>query len=257
MGCAPPREGPLLVLVGFPDVEHERPRGGDGLGRARGVHLADVGLGRLQQISERWHSPYTHKPYPASRHSAPYLVARGLPDGGAAAQDGAGRFRGTGPFEMLDRILANAAAGPSAGFSQGWAFVVLEGPRRPAPSGTRSATPSGGPSRTGRGWFGRRSSSCPSPTRQPTGPATPSPTRPAHGGASIGMACPYWLVDTSFATMLILLSAVDAGLGALFSGLNHHDDELMAALGVPAGIPPDRGGVPRLARRPRPAFARR
>lgn len=28
---------------------------------------------------------------------------------------------------QLDRILANALHAPSAGFSQGWAFLVLEG----------------------------------------------------------------------------------------------------------------------------------
>jgi nitroreductase len=31
------------------------------------------------------------------------------------------------PAEVLDRILGNALHAPSAGFSQGWAFVVLEG----------------------------------------------------------------------------------------------------------------------------------
>jgi nitroreductase len=46
---------------------------------------------------------------------------------------------------------------------------------------------------------------------------------------------PYWLVDTSFATMLMLLSATDAGLGALFFGLHHREAELLAALGVPDG----------------------
>ena len=31
------------------------------------------------------------------------------------------------PRELLERILANAQKAPSAGFSQGWAFLVLEG----------------------------------------------------------------------------------------------------------------------------------
>ncbi len=39
-------------------------------------------------------------------------------------------------------------------------------------------------------------------------------------GVASAWPVPYWLVDTSFATMAILLSAVDAGLGALFFGLN-------------------------------------
>lgn len=49
---------------------------------------------------------------------------------------------------------------------------------------------------------------------------------------------PFWLVDTSFATMLILLSAVDAGLGALFFGLPGGEQELLADLGVPHGYEP-------------------
>ena len=32
--------------------------------------------------------------------------------------------------EVVERILANAQRGPSAGFSQGWAFLVLEGPEQ-------------------------------------------------------------------------------------------------------------------------------
>src|SRR5438477_2713305 len=36
------------------------------------------------------------------------------------------------PEGALDRILANAQRAPSAGFSQGWAFVALEGPEQTA-----------------------------------------------------------------------------------------------------------------------------
>src|SRR5438132_199946 len=32
------------------------------------------------------------------------------------------------PPGVLDRMVANALHAPSAGFSQGWAFLVLEGP---------------------------------------------------------------------------------------------------------------------------------
>src|SRR5439155_16497731 len=31
------------------------------------------------------------------------------------------------PPEVVERILANAVRAPSAGFTQGWAFLVLEG----------------------------------------------------------------------------------------------------------------------------------
>src|SRR5438309_10394885 len=35
-------------------------------------------------------------------------------------------------LEVVERILANARRAPSAGFSQGWAFLVLEGPEETA-----------------------------------------------------------------------------------------------------------------------------
>ncbi|HTD79026.1 MAG TPA: nitroreductase family protein, partial [Chloroflexota bacterium] len=34
------------------------------------------------------------------------------------------------PRDVVERILSNAQRAPSAGFSQGWAFVVLEGTRQ-------------------------------------------------------------------------------------------------------------------------------
>ena len=43
---------------------------------------------------------------------------------------------------------------------------------------------------------------------------------------------PFWDVDTAMAAMLILLTVVDEGLGALFFGVRRHA-ELKAAYGVP------------------------
>ena len=61
------------------------------------------------------------------------------------------------PPDVLDRILANALHAPSAGFSQGWAFVVLEGPRRRRGSGTPPSTTSTRRSSPTTGCSGRRS----------------------------------------------------------------------------------------------------
>jgi nitroreductase len=44
---------------------------------------------------------------------------------------------------------------------------------------------------------------------------------------------PYWFVDTGFAALLLLLGAVDAGLGACFLGNFRGERALAAALGVP------------------------
>jgi len=44
---------------------------------------------------------------------------------------------------------------------------------------------------------------------------------------------PYWTIDASFATMTLLLAAHEAGLGALFFGVFSGESQLRAALDVP------------------------
>ncbi len=138
------------------------------------------------------------------------------------------------PDALLDRILANAMQAPSAGFSQGWAFVVLVGPAETAVFWEAISDAE---------W--RAAPNWPGLLRAPAiiVPLTDEATyrsrfsEPDKAMASLEPV-PYWLVDTSFATMVILLSAVDAGLGALFLGLRGHDDQLRSALGVPEGYRP-------------------
>jgi nitroreductase len=50
---------------------------------------------------------------------------------------------------------------------------------------------------------------------------------------------PYWDIDTGFASLLMLLTAVDAGLGACFFGIPvERIDSYRAAFGVPAQFNP-------------------
>ncbi|HKC19528.1 MAG TPA: nitroreductase family protein [Candidatus Dormibacteraeota bacterium] len=49
---------------------------------------------------------------------------------------------------------------------------------------------------------------------------------------------PYWDVDTGMAVMLILLAALEQGLGALFFGLFWGEDVLLRELDVPDGCRP-------------------
>jgi nitroreductase len=46
---------------------------------------------------------------------------------------------------------------------------------------------------------------------------------------------PYWDIDAGFGVMMILLTAVDLGLGALFFAIFEGEHALMEALGVPTG----------------------
>jgi len=138
------------------------------------------------------------------------------------------------PDDVLERILANARRAPSAGFSQGWAFVVLVGP-----SETRlfwdaisDAEWRDAPNR--RGLLRAPVIIVPVTDEAAYRARYSEPDKAIERLEPV----PYWLVDTSFATMAILLSAVDAGLGALFFGLNGRHDELLRALDVPAGFRP-------------------
>ena len=139
--------------------------------------------------------------------------------------------------DALDRILDNATRAPSAGFSQGWAFVVLEGDdRRRFWEHVRPDTPFD-----------------PSPGSLHAAGAIVLPlahkqayldryAMPDKAGFGLDVAehwpVPYWQIDVAFACQSMLLTAVDLGLGALFFGIFTGERELLAALAVPDGYRP-------------------
>ena len=143
------------------------------------------------------------------------------------------------PRPLVEQLVANATRIPSAGYSQGFAFVVLTdlGQRRLFWETT-----------SGPEWRGE-SESAPL-TRAPV-VILPLANKQAyldryalpdkvHTPLSREQAwpAPYWDIDTGFGVMLILLTAVDLGLGALFFGIFQGERALMDALGVPAGYRP-------------------
>lgn len=123
----------------------------------------------------------------------------------------------------LEAVLYAAQRAPSAGFSQGWDFVVLaeDQDRRRFWDATRDPDlPPGAPP---DGWLAGVSSApilvlCLSDpdtyldryAEPDKGWTDRDPTR---------WPVPYWDVDTGMAAMLMLLAAVDQGLGALFFGI--------------------------------------
>lgn len=142
------------------------------------------------------------------------------------------------PAEVRERLLSSALRAPSAGFTQGWAFLVLESPEERDRFWTATTDP--GPpdawltdmrrapllivplshrqayldryAETDKGWTDRDEDRWP---------------------------VPYWHIDTGFAALLMLLTAVDEELGACFFGV---PPERMAAFrsafGVPAAYTP-------------------
>lgn len=141
---------------------------------------------------------------------------------------------------VLQGLLVSALRAPTAGNSQGWDAVVLEGPEQTAVFWEATTTPEWR-SRSAR-WDGLR--------RAPVVVAVFSdpgaylarydePDKARSGlGASLGAglgawAVPYWHTDAAMAVMLLLLAAVDSGLGACFLGNFRGEDELKNALAVP------------------------
>ncbi len=143
------------------------------------------------------------------------------------------------PPGVLDRMLANATRAPSAGHSQGWAFLVLEG--REQTEAFWAATFAGRPRDTFRwpGLFRAPVVVVPFSHEQAYRDRYAEPDKAGRAGDGPGWEVPYWDVDMGFAALLILLTAVDAGLGALFFAVPAHGRAaLRSAFGVPDAYSP-------------------
>ena len=160
---------------------------------------------------------------------------------------------------VVDRLVSNAVRAPSAGFSQGWGFLVLDRPDDVARFWA-AATP---PARTARpdSWLrGMRTApvvvvpfSSEAAYRRryaepdKAGPDTAGPKEAEVAAASGRPAAadgprwgvPYWHVDAGMASLLILQTVVDEGLGACFFGVPPGRVEaLRAEFGVPEEYAP-------------------
>ena len=138
---------------------------------------------------------------------------------------------------VLERVLQYAVRAPSAGHSQGRDLVVLRTPERTAAFWAAAADPArqGPPDR----WLAGMSGApvlvlCLSdPGRYLDRYAEPDKGRTDRDPAA--WPVPYWDVDTGMAALLLLLGAVDEGLGACFFGVPPQRHEaVLAAFEVPA-----------------------
>jgi nitroreductase len=134
---------------------------------------------------------------------------------------------------VVERILANGNRAPSAGFTQGYGFLVLEGAADRA-----------------RLWQAFVAAGYPLDPAEMAAPLLIVPlackaayldryAEPDKGWADRDEArwpIPYWYVDTGFAALLMLLTAVDQDLGGLFFGL---PPEVITAVRAAFGVPED------------------
>lgn len=145
------------------------------------------------------------------------------------------------PADVVDRLLEHAVHAPSAGFSQGWDFLVLrEDDHRERFWDATRADPGAEPD----SWLAPMMGApllivCLSnKSAYLERYAEADKGRPRRDERD--WPVPYWDVDTGMAALLMLLTAVDEGLGACFFGVA---PDRHAALREAFAIPDDRTPV--------------
>ena len=122
------------------------------------------------------------------------------------------------PPEVIDRIVHNALRAPSAGFSQGWGFLVLDNLADVARF-RDSVRPQTDP----EAWFAANVDAplliVPLSNKDAYLDRYAKPDKGFTDRSDAWWPAPYWDIDTGFASLLMLLTAVDAGLGACFFGI--------------------------------------
>ncbi|HET8567479.1 MAG TPA: nitroreductase family protein [Candidatus Limnocylindria bacterium] len=162
------------------------------------------------------------------------------------------------PPEILDRILRNWRRAPSAGFSQGLALLVLEG-KAETSRYWDALMPA---ERRGRwGWPDLFNApvliACLS-SKEVYLSRYAEPDKGWTDRSESHWPVPYWHVDAGMAAMIVLLDAVDAGLGALFFGV-FDQARFRETFGVPdewAAVGMIALGYPKPVDRPSPSLAR-
>lgn len=136
--------------------------------------------------------------------------------------------------EVIDELVELASWSPSAGKTQGWHVIVLEGAQTSLfwsvtlpPERRRSfrwqalvdapviLLPLSDP-----GAYLRRYSE-------------PDKAKTGLGDSRANWPAPYWTIDTAMAMMTLLLAAEERGLGALLFGVFQGETELRRTLGIP------------------------
>lgn len=140
------------------------------------------------------------------------------------------------PDDVLARVLANAVRAPSAGFSQGWDFVVLRTDEERQSFWAATTDPG----KEADNWLRGIQKApclivcCSSPEAYLDRYAEPDKGWTDRDAAR--WPVPYWDIDTGMAALLMLLTAVDEELGGLFFGVPVESlQTVAAALDVPAG----------------------
>ncbi len=143
--------------------------------------------------------------------------------------------------DLVGRLVDDALRAPSAGNTRGVAWLVLEGPDTAA-YWSQTTTPEWRQTSSRFAGLARAplvalSLCSPSAYVERYGEADKrgsglGPVDLGEGGKA-AWPVPYWFGDAAFSTMLLLLGAEDAGLGAVFLGSFRGEAALLSSRGVP------------------------
>lgn len=135
---------------------------------------------------------------------------------------------------VLDELVDLASRAPSAGKTQGWHLVVLEGAE------TTRYWDITLPVEKRAGFRWKRLLDAPvlmlalaDPDAYVDRYAEPDKATTGLGESADEWPAPYWTIDASMSVMTLLLAAEDAGLGALFFGVFQREAEVRIELGIP------------------------
>ena len=150
------------------------------------------------------------------------------------------------PRDTLERIARAARRGPNAGYSQGLRILVIDDPD------TMDALAGDDADEKSRAWFTNAAAHLFVLTReQDYHDRYTQPDKLAiTGGSEIVWPVPFWHVDAGAAMMLVMLAALEEGLGAGVYGVPVEDDarvrellaipaELTIVVGITVGHPAD------------------
>ena len=142
--------------------------------------------------------------------------------------------------QAVQRALEHAIRAPSAGFSQGWAFLLLDTPEDVRRFWSATTPDDAGEDGAQDGWLAGMN-------RAPVVIVALSckaayldryaePDKGWTDRDETRWPAPYWDIDTGMAALLVLLTAVDEGLGACFFGV---PPERITAFREEFGVPDD------------------
>lgn len=146
---------------------------------------------------------------------------------------------------VVERALEHATRAPSAGFSQGWAFVVLDRPEDVRRFWAASTDDVDDPDRWLTGMMRAPVVVVPCSVKAAYVERYAEPDKGWTDRQERRWPMPFWDLDTAMAALLILQTVTDAGLGACFFGIvPTREQDVRRALGLPdSGDPHPIGAI--------------